>query len=1101
MKSAAEVKASPAKRPINSTFLIQMIKQKKLDVFRKLFEFDDGELTPQERATRFLDALKTYSLKENGKSSPVLEGQPAAPPKDVSVLEFSTQQGSANIVNFILEQINLVDPTRIGEFVPDIAADNPIGENDAISRDKDIKVNLLMMAIKLKNSRTVASLVAQLIEDIDADSYRKCMQMAIEIGDFTLLSSLLHSRIFERLQNELRPLHMLCDATQDYAVLVERFSAGLNLNLADPDGNTPLHLAVRRKHKYTVGKIAQFTNLNCKNSDALTPIQVAAKQCDFEIVKLLYQAGGDINRCITLVKQDIEREDVDTVKYAKSILLNQLTNLLTLHNPPKKPIGGEVPEEQADQDVKDLPPAMKYIYGCFKGGGGKGWAYLPAIKEAMKQLIIDLKQFKGFAGTSAGSITAALLALGLPIEELEKITNEKNFTEFFDYYDEALVNKIKSQLEGGVGIWKILTNYWTINSTKALMDDKLGFCKGDNFYEWIKGLIKKSIENTSLRDKFEHPEYVTFRDLHNHPEFKDLVVYGSNVNTGFSECYSFETTPDMCIADAIRISMSIPVIFSPHKKWIYNEKSGKREHPKKIIINKDGKREEVEDLDDCVDGGLFNNYPIGAFDYTETGEYRYNERTIGFCLVEPDEHEQFEYEQSRRGDASHEGSSIRYILSVIYSAMFNQQAVDHQKNSLDRNRTIYINTRDIKTTEFFLTEPRKEILTHEAEQGVIRFIARQNNLPEKNLSSEVVKKLFSMGIIFNDKGIFRLQGKKQITAARILKLYACADDGELDYLKTVVNPNFLENGVSALQIAKAYGYKKIEARLLQCNASPDGLELAVDEIKERLATDPLIDMKDESLLMKTKKRRLKEEIVSLSSQFRDDRSTLTSVNAQQRQELEERISSLERRLEDKERRSVRLSEVHQELINQKDIQLQALEDQKVQQQKQMTFFLCRYSHEKKLREKIVDLNKFKKQFVDAAAQLWGKKSAIEAAEKHWNLWRDSCTDVIVQHFLAQCPEHEVKSENEVQKAYCLSLRFLLIKLKSDEYLNKIIGNSSDEPDSYHSHILRYREEIVAHLKETEQGLVQAPQAFFASLPVQRQPLPSVAKPPTTGLFH
>jgi predicted acylesterase/phospholipase RssA len=35
--------------------------------------------------------------------------------------------------------------------------------------------------------------------------------------------------------------------------------------------------------------------------------------------------------------------------------------------------------------------------------------------------------------------------------------------------------------------------------------------------------------------------------------------------------FSFETTPDMVIADAVRISMSIPFLFVPHYRYVTHQ--------------------------------------------------------------------------------------------------------------------------------------------------------------------------------------------------------------------------------------------------------------------------------------------------------------------------------------------------------------------------------------------------------------------------------------------------------------------------------------------------------------------------------------------------
>jgi NTE family protein len=62
---------------------------------------------------------------------------------------------------------------------------------------------------------------------------------------------------------------------------------------------------------------------------------------------------------------------------------------------------------------------------------------------------------------------------------------------------------------------------------------------------------------------------------------------GTNLSTRFGEVFSAEHTPRMCIADAVRISMSIPLFFA-------------------------AKRSLRGDV--YVDGGVLENYPIKLFD-------------------------------------------------------------------------------------------------------------------------------------------------------------------------------------------------------------------------------------------------------------------------------------------------------------------------------------------------------------------------------------------------------------------------------------------------------------------------------------------------------
>lgn len=72
--------------------------------------------------------------------------------------------------------------------------------------------------------------------------------------------------------------------------------------------------------------------------------------------------------------------------------------------------------------------------------------------------------------------------------------------------------------------------------------------------------------------------------------FRDIYFIGTNISTGFAEVFSYERTPRICIADAVRISMSMPLFFA-------------------------SKRSPRGDV--YVDGGLIDNYPIKLFDRKE----------------------------------------------------------------------------------------------------------------------------------------------------------------------------------------------------------------------------------------------------------------------------------------------------------------------------------------------------------------------------------------------------------------------------------------------------------------------------------------------------
>lgn len=142
-----------------------------------------------------------------------------------------------------------------------------------------------------------------------------------------------------------------------------------------------------------------------------------------------------------------------------------------------------------------------------------------------------------------------------------------------------------------------------------LLHQDMGFFPGYESRKFLAELIAYKMPP----GKNGKPQYnATFKEHFKVFKIK-LVVTGSNLETGKSEYFSCDTTPNLAVADAVRISMGIPLAFKP------------------VIIRKGTHfKDELPDWVDSVwvDGGLFNNIPIQAFD-SESGE---NPKTLGLRL-------------------------------------------------------------------------------------------------------------------------------------------------------------------------------------------------------------------------------------------------------------------------------------------------------------------------------------------------------------------------------------------------------------------------------------------------------------------------------------
>ncbi len=314
----------------------------------------------------------------------------------------------------------------------------------------------------------------------------------------------------------------------------------------------------------------------------------------------------------------------------------------------------------------------------FEGGGVKGIAYVGALQELRKRNIIS--NIERVGGTSAGAINAILVGLNYTEEETKDILWKLNFNNFMD------------------------DSWGMVRDTERLIE-KFGWYKGDFFRNWI---------GTVIRNKTGNPES-TFADvkaLQSKKGFKDLYLVGTNLSTHCSEIFSCEHTPRMCIADAVRISMSIPLFFAAVRS------------PRNDVY---------------VDGGVLSNYPVKLFDREkyvkenkiETGYYNkqnkefensereisryvYNKETLGFRLDSKAEISQFRDHAQPPVDVVDDFFS--YLWSLIRTFM--EAQTNEHLHSDDWQRTIYIDSLGVKTTEFDLPNEKKDALIESGRKGV-----------------------------------------------------------------------------------------------------------------------------------------------------------------------------------------------------------------------------------------------------------------------------------------------------------------------------------------------------------------------------------------------
>jgi len=288
----------------------------------------------------------------------------------------------------------------------------------------------------------------------------------------------------------------------------------------------------------------------------------------------------------------------------------------------------------------------KFADIVFEGGGVKGIGLVGALKAFENKGY----QWKNISGNSAGSIVAALVAVGYSTNEIKKLMLELDYTKIAD------------------------KSHFTIplfsNARNLLI--KKGIFKGDYIKNWVDEVLSNKL---NLRNK----KKLTFGDLIipeeegillNNKKYKrkyKLHIIATDISRGKmlilpEDIAEYGINPDeLQVSLAIRMSISIPYFFQPVK-----------------LINVDSNKKSF-----IVDGGVLSNYPVWIFDVNGAPRWP----TIGFKLG------------GAKEIREHKITNILNFSSSIIETMLEAQDDIHIRE-MDFLRTVKIDTLDIKTTDF-----------------------------------------------------------------------------------------------------------------------------------------------------------------------------------------------------------------------------------------------------------------------------------------------------------------------------------------------------------------------------------------------------------------
>lgn len=325
----------------------------------------------------------------------------------------------------------------------------------------------------------------------------------------------------------------------------------------------------------------------------------------------------------------------------------------------------------------------------FEGGGVLGIAYLGALQYLSEHEL--LTEVSRVAGTSAGAITACLMSMALPFDQMKAMTDSLAFEKIPGTEENTFLADLPAPLRKTLGdlfddvecVFRLIKNF--------------GWYSSDYFYQWIKEQIASQFDQNK-----KQPPY-TFADFHN-PEihldqrlFHDLYIVGTDLSYRQSKVFCVESTPLMEVAEAVRISMSIPLFFEAVP---LNEHAQIRDSAARLFC----------------DGGVMWNYPIALFDslyFTEDVVQGINTRTLGLRFLS----------KRKRQDP---GNILEFIKN-LYNCQTSVQQDIFSRNPKDVARSIQIDPGEVSFIDFNIqpNDQTYKFLYQQGYQAAERYIEKK----------------------------------------------------------------------------------------------------------------------------------------------------------------------------------------------------------------------------------------------------------------------------------------------------------------------------------------------------------------------------------------
>jgi len=226
-----------------------------------------------------------------------------------------------------------------------------------------------------------------------------------------------------------------------------------------------------------------------------------------------------------------------------------------------------------------------YVHGVFEGGGAKGIVYAGALKGLLRRKL----WFSAVAGSSAGAITAAMIAAGMTPSEID------------------------GQRKAGLAAMATPTRWSGFRRLRW----GTGFLDHEEIVKWLSELLSERCGMLGLQvDEDDGPSFEQLAELTG----IDLFVAAVDLRARHLEVFNGALTPRAAVAEAVMASATIPFALEP--RVFQSSIDGS---PRWRLF---------------VDGGVASNFPSFVFqdqafrEYSRLGPIPAQTPVVGFLLDE-----------------------------------------------------------------------------------------------------------------------------------------------------------------------------------------------------------------------------------------------------------------------------------------------------------------------------------------------------------------------------------------------------------------------------------------------------------------------------------